>query len=323
MARPRVTIIRKLRRVEDILPPRVEAQMPADAHVEQRNTLRSTTIGLCFAVMLLMLTAFSAARASSTISYFSDSELSAANAFNAGQLNFLVGESAGAQITVTEGDADGEAVMPTVTLDAGSFDLRYRVTATQTGGDAAFCNALQVDSTNGAFSYDGPLIGLDTGSTSVVGAWQFNVILPADSGVSDGAQCLIDLQYAGWIDGEPSSNGYLDGEIYSLAITASVPPPAFAPLSLSASADILTLDAQSPEEETESEERKREDLTEPPAEARGEDRDESRAEDRETERDHSPEPPTEVIVETVNVPPAAETPTVTETLPVPEEEPSV
>lgn len=322
----------RARLMMDIIPPvSVRSQhdaLPVTSHTQPRAYATMLLSG--FVVILLMLTAFSAARASTTISYFSDSELSALNSMSAGILNFLVGEGAGAAFIVTEGDVDGEAVMPTVTLDAGSFNLSYNVTSAQTGGSSTFCNALQVDSTNGVFTYDGPLIGLNTGSTNTIGAWQFNVILPAASGVTDGETCVVDLIYSGWIDGGPSGSGYLDEETYTLTMTASVPAPLNAPLLIQSAViedpQALSVEGDVPPEEGEKGNRKGEhgaqgEQAENNHENNG--RGEERSDERGTERERTAEPPAEVIVETVDVPAAAETPAVTETLPVPEGEPGV
>ena len=249
MERSHITISRSLRTVEDIIPPvAVRPQEVVRSTIIESTAREHSKIFLSFiAVVLLMLTAFSAARASTTISYFNDSEFSLLNRLEAGIFNFLVGDTPGAEIFVTAGDPDGETVTPTVTLDAGSFSLRYKVTSAETGGNSAFCNALQVNSVSGPFSYIGTLIGMDTGETTTTGPWQFAVSFPEGAlEVSDGDTCVVDLIYAGWIDGESSSNGYLDEERFILTVHAVVPSPLLIQAALTEEPQVLPIEGDIP-----------------------------------------------------------------------------
>ena len=304
----------RARLMEDIIPPGAvhvfDIAPPVVVDGAQRAHSR-TFLSLALLVVL-MLTVFSAARASTTISYFNDSELSILNKLQAGILNFLLGDSPNAEIIVTAGDPDGETVTPTVTLDAGSFSLRYKVTSAETGGNSAFCNALQVNSVSGPFSYIGTLIGMDTGETTTTGPWQIAVSFPEGApDVSDGDTCVVDLIYAGWIDGEASSNGYLDEERFTLTVHAVIPAPLQLQASFLAAPESLEITEDPPVDSPGETDETTTEINE-----RGTDRGESRGDNRGNNNEQE-------TTESENTPVSEDVPVVPETPPIFPVEPSI
>lgn len=307
----------RARLMMDIIPPAAlrAASRSAFAYNTQISRKREyiRTIFLLFAVSLLTLMAFSAARASTTISYFNDSELAVLNTLQAGILDFIVGDPKSAEIYVTAGDSVGQTITPTMTANIESFTPRYKVKAVVTDPNQALCNALEA-SAGLPFEYTGLLMGIDTGETDISGVWPIDISLPLGApGVLDGDICIMKLVYSGWVQGE-NNEGYTDEEEFTLTIHAVIP----APLQLQSafSADVQILEIPSGPQVEDGEEGR---VLPDEANERGEER----SGERGTERERTAEPPAELIVETVDVPPAAETPAVTETLPVPEGEPGV
>lgn len=173
-------------------------------------------------VLVLVVTALFVASvwgAGSTAAYFNDGEESSLNRFSAGLLAFTVSPE-NSSVYVGEEEGGEATLMPVMTPQTGSFDIAYRVSAEKISGDDAFCNALQLSATSSPFVYNGALLSLSTG-TSTVGLWQTRISLPQNTpGISEGNICSVDLVYNGWRDGAAEGMGYTDSRRVHLSLHA-------------------------------------------------------------------------------------------------------
>lgn len=185
-----------------------------------RSLRRGATTALGVLALAVMVTM--AGSAKTTFSYFSDSEFARNNPFAAGLLDFIVSPDFFDR-TVTNADGDGVYIDPSVTTEAGSFQLQYKVAIEETGGPSALCAALQATATTSALTYGGPLLTLAAGPTTSVGPWELFLSLPSDvEGLVDGDMCEFDLVYTGWADQMPEGEGYQDEERVHVSIMASL-----------------------------------------------------------------------------------------------------
>jgi hypothetical protein len=195
--------------------------------------------GQFFAALALTLpAALALANVPGTLLFFADTEGAGGNALTAAPLDFLVDADAPMAIALTVGDGEeeGDAFSPFVIPSPGSIGFEYRITVEETGGNPAFCAALQLFGTPPLFDYVGPLLGLSTATTTEVAPWSLLLYLPEGSGIADGAVCMVELVYSGFQEGGEAGQEFHDEERLALMITANIPEPeaAFAPLLLSA-----------------------------------------------------------------------------------------
>ena len=155
-----------------------------------------------------------------TVGFYNDVEESN-NTIIAGQLDFILDEG---DWTPPNGELDldaGESVSRDITVvdvDDKSIEFKYIVTPEKTGGDDAFCNALQLDAfLEGAPQYTGPLFDFlsatTTFATTTTNIWTFDVSLPGDAPDFDDKSCSFDFVYSGWQIRFPNEGeGYHDVE---------------------------------------------------------------------------------------------------------------
>lgn len=140
-----------------------------------------------------------------TVAFYNDTETASGNTHIAGQLDFILDQSAWAP-PGGELDLDaGESVSRDITIidvDDKSIDFKYIVSPEKTGGDDDFCNALELDAfLEGAPQYTGSLFDFVSATTTfatTTDTWTFNVSLPSGAPDFDGAVCEFDFVYSGW-----------------------------------------------------------------------------------------------------------------------------
>ena len=177
-------------------------------------------------VAFILLMSVSVINAQSTISYFSDIELASANMFGAGTLHFTVDINDQSNADISVGPLSGTTTVPIMTPAPGSFPIEYKIKAEKTSGSDDLCNALQVSATTTPFIYSGPLLLLNTGTTTIPGPWPLDigVTSPTPPGINDGDTCSVDLVYSGFTEGGSEGIEYHDEERVSLTIHFALPP---------------------------------------------------------------------------------------------------
>ncbi len=182
------------------------------------------SLGTFFAALILMFGAYSLANASSTVSYFADTERSVANVLQAMGVGLRVDDDK--EIFVSPG---GIGVFPSqVALEDESGPLQYRIFAEQSNNQAlesvtAFCEALTASTTSAFLPYTGPLLSLATGTTTEMGDWSYDVTFSEDApGIIDGDTCKLDMVYRAWSLGAQEGTGYQDEERFSVIVHAVV-----------------------------------------------------------------------------------------------------
>lgn len=183
----------------------------------QRTSFRKRSTSLVLSVCLAASAiAIPNGHIGSTLSYFRDVETSIGNLFRAGFLDFLVADGTYARtITATT----TPIIIPMMTPEAGSFPAMYRVTAEQTGGVTALCNALNAVATTSPFIYSGTLLALNTTPTTTTGTWNLGLTLATTTGLTNGDICNADLIYRGWHPTAAENTGFTDEERVHLVIT--------------------------------------------------------------------------------------------------------
>lgn len=140
-----------------------------------------------------------------TVSFYNDTETASGNVQTAGQLDFILEQSAW---TPSGGELDldaGESVLQEITIDDvddKSIDFKYIAWSEMTGGDADFCNVLELEAfLEGTPQYTGLLFDFISATTTfatTTDTWRFDVSFPIDAPEFDGAVCEFDFVYSGW-----------------------------------------------------------------------------------------------------------------------------
>jgi hypothetical protein len=185
----------------------------------KRNDRKLFASSATFA-LLLVATVFAAGITTThqTLSYFNDVEASNANSLTAGILDLEIdGVDFGGE--VTEGET-GVTIEPALSGAPGSFNLEYRVRAEKIDGTEPFCSLIHAH-TEGAFTYDGPLVSFTGGPSLSVGINTFQLSLPDATGVLNGNTCQIDLIYTAWAKDATDEQGYIDEERVHITLTAT------------------------------------------------------------------------------------------------------
>jgi len=149
---------------------------------------------------------FSISQIGSTVTYFSDTEVSEANVLSAGILDFSVDpNNINVDINLLGGNV---SIAQTVIPVPQSLPLEYKITAQKTHGADALCNALEA-TVSTPFVYSGSLLSISATSTTLT-HWNVDMSLSSTAGLVVGQICGIDLVYRGLVVGENS--GYKDEE---------------------------------------------------------------------------------------------------------------
>lgn len=161
-----------------------------------------------------------------TLAFYSDSETSLNNRFNAAQLDFrltnpLLEEPIGPEVLgeVTH----GSVVMP----EEGSLAMQYDVAvAVSASSDTGFCDALVLEAKkNGVTTHDGSFTSFGLSPSTVFGSWEFGFDLPPtlpENAPAQGDVCDADIVYSAWRADVPTSeeSGYTDEERLHVNFTA-------------------------------------------------------------------------------------------------------
>lgn len=202
----------RVRRAFDITPAR-----PTSVSVKKQK-LRAIPIA-CIA-LLFPLTTTLLGGSGSTILFLSDTERSAGNLFDAGRLDISLSVSEATEATIGLGEAAGHTITPVITVPPLTLPFSYTVDAV-TGGNPAFCNALQVIGTPPPLSYNGSVNGFSVGTTSDQTPWALHFFVPDGAVISANAQCMITITYDAFQDGGLPGIEYHDEEQITLLLTFS------------------------------------------------------------------------------------------------------
>jgi hypothetical protein len=175
-----------------------------------------------------------------TMSYYFDTQESLNNIFTADPVVFTVAASS-TSIDLSAGSA---SIVPIMTPDPDSGPIQYEVQAHMTGGDSAFCDAINLLGTS-PFVYDAPLVSLQSGTTTQEGPWALSFSLIPGTDLANTTSCNVDIVYKGWNADSPTGFGYSDTEHLSLTFSYTPPPP---PAPTSPEIDTATSDATSSSE---------------------------------------------------------------------------
>jgi hypothetical protein len=207
--------------MDDIFVPRVFHTLPITTAMSSAP-VRASTHSL--AASLLIFASVPAALAFFTIggtsSYFTSAQHSLANVLSAAGLDFTVDADAPRAVALSidgVGKEEGTSLVPFVASVQGTLPFAYSIHTEMTGGDGAFCDALQLAGETPPFTYDGPLLALSTATTTNQSPWNFALYLSSDPGVVEGTVCQVDLVYSG--EQEGGGGDYSDEERLSLLIT--------------------------------------------------------------------------------------------------------
>lgn len=178
-----------------------------------------------FSVLMLLITAPTLLYQGSTLSFFSDSEVSTGNTFAAGPLDFTVSPDH-PSATLIAGQT-GETFVMTLAPGAGSLPFQYKVSGAASG-NAAFCAAITA-SGGAPLPFSGSAGAISTADTASLSPWSLTLTLPSGApGVVDGQMCILDLTYQGYQEGGIAGTEYHDTEHVILTLTADpplIPPP--------------------------------------------------------------------------------------------------
>ena len=175
----------------------------------------------CFSVVLF-LGVFSTG---DTMSFFLSEQSSLNDTFTADPLYFSVSASS-TSITL---DGHEQMIVTLMTQGTLSEPLQYSVTATTTTGDPTLCASIELLGT-APFVYDGPLLALQSATTTQTGPWALMFSLAPGSNVAPGSTCSVDLIYTGWNASAVTGQGYTDTERLSLTFsTPTTTSPVIAP----------------------------------------------------------------------------------------------
>jgi hypothetical protein len=164
-----------------------------------------------FAVVLVVVSMlFGTLDINQTSAYFTSSATVTGNTFTAGTLAFHLNPSTDFTSSVLA--KGGTASYSTTLANDGSLGFQYTIEATNLNTDVDLCNALTLQATNGAYTYNGSLSSFSAPARSYdTSAWSFVVTLP--SGADDTLQdkiCNFKFTFNGWQEGLQSSQGFSD-----------------------------------------------------------------------------------------------------------------
>lgn len=160
----------------------------------------------------------------STLSYFTDTEVTTGNTFLAGKLDVtLQNDSLESLIGVEAlGEVDYASLVGIV---AGSISAQYTVHVAQVSGDTDFCNALDVEATrNGFVQFSGALEDFSLPPIDEFGVWEFEFDVPPLQAVGHGDVCDFDIAFTGFQKNVATSteSGFIDEEKVHVALTAKM-----------------------------------------------------------------------------------------------------
>ncbi len=180
-----------------------------------------------FALLLPVITLGALASVGSTISYFSDAELSIGNYLKADPLGFAVVLPGSSSIDMQSGSA---YLLPEFTPSAESEPIQYSLTSYMTGGDTTLCGLINVEATS-TFNYSGSLLLLATGMTTTMGVLPLYFTLPDGYAANENTSCFVDLIFTGKNASAGPGQGYSFTEHLPVQffVPASVPQDAFSP----------------------------------------------------------------------------------------------
>ncbi len=157
----------------------------------------------------------------STVSYFSDTEGTIANALMARFLDFTASADAQTLTFIGTELADNSAVASMIVPLSGSADVLYTMHVETATGTDAFCGAI-LTHLDSPISYDGPLRDLSFDEALLLGDdWQMFPTLAPDAVFVPGEICVLDIVYQGR-DSDSPVGGYSDEERVSLQFTAPI-----------------------------------------------------------------------------------------------------
>ncbi|MGB4076106.1 MAG: signal peptidase I [Minisyncoccia bacterium] len=177
-----------------------------------------------FALALLIPVSIAVANVEATMLYFSDLESSIGNTFAAGPLDFILTPEEALEATIGPGEVAGFALTPTVSPIANILPFSYSIRGV-VGGNPAFCSALQLRGFAPPFSYDAPVSALASAPTDDLTPWNILLFVVSGAGITEGAQCEVELVYSAFqYDGAPGIK-YHDEERIQILLTYSGAPP--------------------------------------------------------------------------------------------------
>ena len=161
-----------------------------------------------------------------TASYYVNVEKSLNNIFIADPLYFSVDASTTALVLDPSIPAPGGDVTIAALMTPGetSEPIQYEVNAIPASGDTGLCSAVQVMA-SAPFVYDGPLLSMNTATSTQTGPWTLTFFLPLGAQVSPGVSCTLDLVYKGWNADALEGQGYSDVHKLTLTFSTPAPPP--------------------------------------------------------------------------------------------------
>jgi predicted ribosomally synthesized peptide with SipW-like signal peptide len=175
--------------------------------------------------LVMVLVATLSMTASSTLSYFHDSESSTQNAMHAEALDFTASPDSETNFTFTDGtlsEIDG-ALMTLVAPEEGSSPLRYTVRGEYISGNLTFCDAIYVTVTD-PFNYYGMITGLIGSNVDL--DTSLTLLLELEEGEHlSGDTCVVDIVYEGWNEEQSEEMGYDDEERVRLTFTNIITTP--------------------------------------------------------------------------------------------------
>lgn len=163
----------------------------------------------------------------STVSYFSDTEVSSDNQLTAIALDFTASADAN-NFSITDTEFTDDDVAVVVSLVGDSVATRHDVNVEVTSGSATLCDAIVAESIT-PVSYDGALPLLTANDLTFAGPWTINLALATTDGLSGGESCSVAVVLSAWHFDTETNQGYFDEERIPLTFNYSAPTPVFAP----------------------------------------------------------------------------------------------
>ncbi len=198
------------------------AKKPVIFSFAQKSAIKITAL-----VLIIGLNWAGISAIGSTWSYFNDAEMSEENSMAAGTLDFKLDygewEPAETAVNLLPGDSTIRSVNISKEEEKG-LDFLYNVSTKITGGNIAFCNALQLAANlDGEDVYFGSLTGFNYGPIEFTAPenWLFAATLPSGGPGFEGLNCEFKFTFSGWQDNLPLIEGFSDQEELENLLEAS------------------------------------------------------------------------------------------------------
>ncbi len=157
-----------------------------------------------------------------TQAYYSDTEISEENSFDAAELDFMLATTTTEFIGLTpENSAPAFPVSLSTTTDSLPFEYRVFTSATT----SPLCGVLNLEAKRATSTvYTGPLASFSHSTSSFPGdgnSWDFITSLPPVDSSYANLTCDFDITFDGWQFGFASGKAYHDVETESFAVTTA------------------------------------------------------------------------------------------------------